>query len=206
MKGNLHNSIDYTAIQFLLSAAQVSQLPQDVGAEVAFIGRSNAGKSSALNALTEHKKLARVSKTPGRTQLINVFVLDETKRLIDLPGYGYAKASREKIHAWGTLAQAYLKQRRSLKGLILVMDIRHPLKKCDQDMLAWCSHAHIPVHVLLTKADKYAQHTAQKTLLAVEKMLLSFSISHPSLQLFSATQPAGVAELRSQLSHWLRPG
>ena len=125
----------YTRVTFLKSAAQLSQLPEDMGYEVAFVGRSNAGKSSALNTLTQNKRMARTSKTPGRTQLINLFTLDESRRLVDLPGYGYAKVSASLVRNWQQLLSDYLRVRESLKGLIIIMDCRHPLTPLDVSLI-----------------------------------------------------------------------
>lgn len=194
------SNIDYTKARFSHSAAALAQLPNDTGAEVAFVGRSNAGKSSALNAITQQKQLAKISKTPGRTQLINIFCLNEQYRLIDLPGYGYAKVSQSVKQNWQALLQCYLTERNCLHGLILLMDCRHPLKEMDQHMLTWTQHSNVPLHVLLTKADKLAFGAAKTTLLTVQKKLLAYGAS---VQLFSATQLTGVAEVREQLDQWL---
>ncbi|MGK0335481.1 MAG: GTP-binding protein, partial [Candidatus Azotimanducaceae bacterium] len=152
---------------FLKSAATLQQCPADLGAEVAFCGRSNAGKSSALNCLTDQKKLARTSKTPGRTQLINFFSLSESLRLVDLPGYGYAKVPPKMKAEWQRNLDDYLRGRDSLRGLIQVMDIRHPLREFDKLMLEWSESAELPVHILLTKADKLKRGPQQSTLLGV---------------------------------------
>src|SRR3990167_8544424 len=150
-------TMHYQKAYFLLSAAAVEQLPPDTGIEVAIVGRSNAGKSSVLNCLTKQKGLARVSKTPGRTQLINVFVLDEERRLIDLPGYGFATAPAAAKAKWEKSIEDYFQKRNSLKGLVLIMDIRHPLKELDWQMLDYCEHANLAVHILLNKMDKLSK-------------------------------------------------
>jgi GTP-binding protein len=190
-------------IQFLTSAASLSQLPLDIGAEVAFVGRSNAGKSSALNVIAGVKKLAKVSNTPGRTQLINVFELNATMRLVDLPGYGYAKVAQEIKARWQKTLACYLAQRSSLKGLILLMDCRHPLKAMDQDFLLWSAQRNLPVHVLLTKADKLSHSQRVHTLRDVMPHIARL---HPegTVQLFSATHKLGVREAEQQIMLWLQ--
>jgi GTP-binding protein len=144
----------YPNVRFLTSANEVKQLPPDVGVEVAVAGRSNAGKSSAINAITHRKGLARTSKTPGATRLINFFELETDRRLVDLPGYGFAAVSGTMRQHWATLIEGYFRKRTSLRGVIVVMDIRHPLKDQDWDMLRLAQTRSVPVHLLLTKADK----------------------------------------------------
>lgn len=192
----------FAAAQFLTSAARLGQAPADAGREVAFAGRSNAGKSSALNAIAGHKGLARTSKTPGRTQLINFFRVTDDARLVDLPGYGYAKVPPEVKAQWERHLTAYLKHRESLVGLVLLMDVRHPLTDFDRQMLAWCRDAALEVHVLLTKADKLKRGAAQNTLLKVRRDLAGL---HPqvSVQLFSALDGTGLDAARAQLAAWL---
>jgi len=190
---------------FLTSANALSQLPADEGAEVAFAGRSNAGKSSALNVITEQRNLARTSKTPGRTQLINFFELDESHRLVDLPGYGYAKVPEKIKRHWQQVLSDYLATRRSLKGLVLLMDIRHPLKEFDRQMLDWCQHQQMPVHILLTKADKLKRGQAGSALLGVKKELKT-SYTLATAQLFSSLNRQGVDEARGKLVEWLGLG
>jgi GTP-binding protein len=187
--------------QFLLSAPDARRAPPDRGAEVAFAGRSNAGKSSALNAITGRKALARTSKTPGRTQHLVFFTLDDDHRLVDLPGYGYARVPEAVKRQWGQAMERYLSQRQSLKGLILLMDIRHPLTDFDRQMLAYCAHRALPIHVLLTKADKLKRGAASSTLLAVRRELKSHQ--NVSVQLFSATKHTGLDEARAQIASWL---
>lgn len=192
----------YQKATFLKSAAKVSQLPEDNGIEVAFAGRSNAGKSSALNCLTGIRQLARASKTPGRTQLINLFTLeDEHRRLVDLPGYGYAKVALHIKQEWQKNLAHYLDVRQSLKGLILLMDIRHPLKDLDQMMIDWAMNRELPVHILLTKSDKVSRGQAQSTLLQVRRHyeLLKDLIS---VQSFSSLKKQGVDELIHVLNGW----
>jgi GTP-binding protein len=187
---------------FLISANALSQLPSDEGAEVAFAGRSNAGKSSALNVITEQRNLARTSKTPGRTQLINFFEVDADHRLVDLPGYGYAKVPEKIKRHWQQVLSDYLATRQCLRGLILLMDIRHPMKEFDRQMLDWCEHQQMPVHILLTKADKLKRGPASNTLQSIRKILKA---DYPlaSVQLFSAQNLQGVEEARDKLSAWL---
>lgn len=191
----------FHAAQFEQSASQLHQCPADGGGEVAFAGRSNAGKSSAINRLANQRKLARTSKTPGRTQLINFFSLPDQQRLVDLPGYGYAKVSMAKKAAWQRHLEQYLEQRSALRALVLVMDIRHPLQTFDQIMLDWAQQYDMSLHILLTKADKLKRGAAGNTLLAVEKELRESA--RVSVQLFSATHSVGVDTLRQHLFDWL---
>ena len=142
----------YKQTQFLTSASQASQFPELDGIEIAFAGRSNAGKSSSINTLCDTTNLARTSKTPGRTQLINFFTLDDDRRLVDLPGYGYAKVPNRIRKDWQKLMETYLSERKQLTGLVIIMDIRHPMKDYDLQMLEWCQHFEISIHILLTKA------------------------------------------------------
>jgi len=192
----------YRKARFLTSAARLDQLPPDAGSEVAFAGRSNAGKSSALNTITDNRGLARTSKTPGRTQLINFFEVDEQRRLVDLPGYGYAKVPEAMKQAWGALMSAYLKERQSLRGLILLMDCRHPLKPFDRQMLQWCREVQMPVHVLLTKADKLKRGAGLDALRQVRRVLQA-EFPQASAQLFSALNRQGLDEAMAVLDRWL---
>ena len=187
---------------FLISAAKVDQCPPDEGLEVAFAGRSNAGKSSALNTLT-HASLARTSKTPGRTQLLNFFALDEQRRLVDLPGYGYAKVPIPLKQHWQRHLEAYLGSRASLAGLILLMDIRHPLTEFDRMMLDWSQASGMPLHILLTKADKLAFGAARNALLKVQKDVREGWGEAVGVQLFSAPKRQGVDEALGVLARWL---
>jgi GTP-binding protein len=194
----------YRAASFTISAAKLSQLPQDGGMEVAFAGRSNAGKSSAINRLCGQKSLARTSKTPGRTQLINLFQLDEQRHLVDLPGYGYAKVAEAIKLRWQETMEAYLSEREPLRGLILLMDVRHPLKDVDQQLLDWCWQVGMPVHVLLTKADKLKRGAAQNTLLQVRRELEAQAPDGlASVQLFSSLKGTGLSEAYAVLDQWL---
>jgi GTP-binding protein len=193
--------------QFVLAAHRINQLPADQGAEVAFAGRSNAGKSSALNALTGHKGLARTSKTPGRTQQMVAFSLPgETGpalRLIDLPGYGYAKVPLEMREHWKLEIDAYLHQRHSLRGLVLIVDIRHPLKEFDRLMLEFCFATRLPCHLLLTKADKLSRGQATQALAALRKQFAAEGL-HATAQVFSSSAGTGVDEARQAVMHLLR--
>jgi len=193
----------YSRAQYLLSAPSLKQCPPDTGREVAFAGRSNAGKSSVINALTRQKALARTSKTPGRTQALNFFQLDAHHRLVDLPGYGYAKVPEAVKRHWQQAMANYLGRRQSLQGLILVMDIRHPLTPFDRQMLQWCAKANMRVHVLLNKADKLARGPAHNALHSVARTLAEMDIPATSVQLFSALKRAGVEELNAVLDNWL---
>lgn len=189
--------------QFLISAAKVEQCPPDEGLEVAFVGRSNSGKSSAINTLTR-ASLARTSKTPGRTQLLNFFSLDEQRRLVDLPGYGYAKVPIPLKQHWQKHLEAYLSQRNSLTGVVLMMDIRHPFTPFDRMMLAWAKETGMPVHVLLTKCDKLTPSAGRASLHKTRKQLHDEWGEIASIQLFSATKRLGTDEAYEQLAAWLQ--
>lgn len=186
--------------RYLLAAHHLRQLPPDTGTEVAIAGRSNAGKSSAINALTDQKSLARTSKTPGRTQQIVIFDLESDRRIADLPGYGYAKVPKPIRDHWKNIMQVYYETRRSLKGVVLVMDIRHPLKPFDALMLAWCHSSGVPCHVLLTKADKLKRGPAQAALLQVRKEIPASATA----QVFSASTRDGLDVLIAKLSDWFQ--
>ncbi|HET6631838.1 MAG TPA: ribosome biogenesis GTP-binding protein YihA/YsxC [Rhodanobacteraceae bacterium] len=194
----------FQAASFLLAAHELKQLPEDAGSEIVFAGRSNAGKSSALNALAGARKLARISRTPGRTQQLVVFTLDESRRLVDLPGYGYAKVPVELRQHWQPLIEAYLRQRRSLRALVLIMDIRHPLREYDRQLLGFCASLGLPCHCLLTKADKLSRGAASSTLQAVERELRDAGWP-ASAQLFSALKGTGVDSARERLAALLAP-
>jgi len=191
--------------QFYISAHELRDLPLPFGMEVAFAGRSNSGKSSAINTLANRTRLAFVSKTPGRTQLINFFGLGEDRYLVDLPGYGYA-AVPEKIRVhWKSVLSTYLQTRSSLRGLVLIMDIRHPLTDLDRQMLGWFRTTGNPVHVLLTKADKLNRQQALATLRAVEKELVEI-YPGATVQLFSSPKHQGMEEAERVIGEWLKPG
>lgn len=186
---------------FVKSAAKLSQLPADQGQEIAFVGRSNSGKSTALNRLVQQKTLARTSKTPGRTQLINVFEVQPGYRLIDLPGYGFAKVSASQQRYWGELVGNYLNERRSLQGLVMLMDCRHPMMENDCQLLEWNDQAQIPCHIVLTKADKLKYGARQKALQHVQT--ICEPEPHLSVQLFSALKNQGIDELQHKMADWL---
>ncbi|GKW49693.1 ribosome biogenesis GTP-binding protein YihA/YsxC [Halomonas sp. NCCP-2165] len=200
-------SLNYQTARFLTSAPTLAQCPPDEGREVAFAGRSNAGKSSAINTLTQQKALARTSKTPGRTQLINFFSLGEEtgRRLVDLPGYGFAKVPEKVKLEWQRHLGEYLRGRACLAGLVLVMDVRHPLTEFDQMMLGWADEQSMPVHILLTKADKLKSGAAKSALLQVRRRLQEWE-DLVSVQLFSALKREGVEEARGRLDGWLAEG
>lgn len=200
------SDIVFSKACFTQSAPSIRECPPETGIEVAFAGRSNAGKSSAINALTNNGKLARTSKTPGRTQLINFFDLSKTQRLVDLPGYGYAKVSREMKERWQRNLSEYLHNRQCLKGLVLLMDIRHPLQDFDTTMINWAVEAKMPVHVLLTKADKLSRGPANLTRLEVLKHINQEGIAElVTVQCFSALKHTGIDELKAKLQSWLAP-
>ncbi len=191
----------YRQAHFLISAGNVKQFPYN-GYEVAFAGRSNAGKSSAINTLCDNKGLARTSKTPGRTRLVNFFELDEQRRLVDLPGYGFAKVPLAIKNEWEKLMTLYLSEQQALNGLVVIMDIRHPLNDYDWQMLKWCHHYQLPAHVLLTKADKIKRGAQQNSKLQTQKQLKDAGID-ASVQTFSALKKTGLDELVGKLNSWL---
>ncbi len=187
---------------FEISVAQSAALPPAVGHEIAFAGRSNAGKSSAINTLAGHTRLAYVSKTPGRTQLINFFRLNCGAALVDLPGYGYAQVPEKVRRQWQGLLENYLKKRDSLVGLVLIMDSRHPLTPLDQAMLGWFVPTGKPIHVMLTKSDKLSRNEASKTLAAVRAELAGLG-ERVTVQLFSSLKKSGVEECEAVVAGWL---
>ncbi|MEC7636328.1 MAG: ribosome biogenesis GTP-binding protein YihA/YsxC [Pseudomonadota bacterium] len=198
--------INFQTATFLSSAPSLSKCPPDEGIEVAFAGRSNAGKSTALNTLTKNKKLAKTSKTPGRTQLINFFSLTENQRLVDLPGYGYAKVPLEIKKKWDINLSNYLRYRQSLKGLILMMDCRHPLTGYDQQMLDWSSQTDINIHILLTKADKERNNALNATLNHVNQFIMKTQkpLKTVTAQLFSSKTKLGLTQLEEQINFWFQ--
>jgi GTP-binding protein len=186
-------------LEFLKSAQKASQFPADSGREVAFAGRSNSGKSSAINAITGRRGLARTSKTPGRTQLINFFEIDDARRLVDLPGYGYAKVAETVRLQWRVLLEAYFQQRQSLAGLFITVDVRRGLRDLDQVMLSWSREAGVPAAVLLTKADKLSRSAGLN-----RRQEISADVpDEQTLILFSAPRRNGVDDAREQLLVWL---
>lgn len=194
-------TIDFNRIQYAISAADPRQWPADVGAEVAFAGRSNVGKSSAINAITRRRKIARVSKTPGRTQQIVFFDLDEDHRLVDLPGYGYAKVPENLRRHWAEFITAYLDNRECLKALVVPMDIRRPLTELDEILLRKCREIKLPVHILLTKSDKLTRGKGAVVLRKVQSELKTQP--DVTVQLFSAFNKEGVEEARGVVAGWL---
>ena len=186
------------------SAHYLRDLPPATGREIAFAGRSNAGKSSAINTLADHNRLAFVSKQPGRTQLINFFTLGDEKYLVDLPGYGYAKVPEAMRNHWQQVLSVYLSERFSLHGLVLVMDARHPLQPLDWQMLNWFLPTGKPVHILLTKSDKLSKSEGLKTLRTVKAELAKFN-NTISVQLFSSLKKQGVDEAETAIGEWLNP-
>lgn len=195
----------FARAQYLLAAHNYRQLPPDGGFEVAFAGRSNAGKSSALNALCQQNALARVSKTPGRTQQLVFFGLPphENKYLVDLPGYGYAKVPQDLQAHWQAFLEGYFGSRDALRGLVVVMDVRHPLKEYDRQMLGYAMRRGLPAHVILTKADKLGRGAAGNTLQAARMELARSFADSVSVQLFSGESKQGVDELRAVVAGWL---
>lgn len=196
--------VNYQTATFLISAPTLAKCPSDHGVEIAFAGRSNAGKSSAINALTQQRALARTSKTPGRTQLINFFTLqnDEQQRLVDLPGYGYAKVPEAMKKEWQAHLADYLRRRRSLAGLVLLMDVRHPLSDFDIQLLEMADDRELPVHILLTKADKLKQGPAKASLQQVKKRLAEWE-DLVSVQLFSSLKRQGLDQAYGVMDRWM---
>ncbi|AJI53937.1 ribosome biogenesis GTP-binding protein YihA/YsxC [Francisella philomiragia] len=195
--------MNYTKAKYIMGAAKVSQLPEDTGVEVAFAGRSNAGKSSALNTLTDQKGLARVSKTPGRTQLINLFDLGDNKRLVDLPGYGYAKVSEAIKKQWQSEMENYLTSRKCLGGIVLLVDSRHELKEFDSLMIEMAISFDLNLHILLTKADKLNNKERAQANKMIESFLKTFIRTDKiSYQLFSSLSKMGLDKLKERLDIW----
>jgi GTP-binding protein len=192
----------FTQAKFLTSAPDIAHLEPFDGIEIAFAGRSNAGKSSALNKITRQNSLARTSKTPGRTQLINLFELDAQRRLVDLPGYGYAKVPIAMKLKWQKSLGEYLQKRECLKGLVVLMDIRHPLKDLDQDLVYWAVGAKLPVLILLTKADKLKAGKRKQQVLMVREASLAF-MGDVRVQAFSSLTGVGLGEAEAILLDWL---
>ena len=193
--------------KFTISVNNFNELPEDTGREIAFAGRSNAGKSSSINTISNQNRLAYVSKQPGRTQLINYFTIGEDKALVDLPGYGYAKVPSSMRKHWQTILPAYLQERQSLVGLIIVMDIRRPLTELDTRMLDWFAPRQKPIHILLTKSDKLSRDKSHQALFKTEKIVkekwADFYQTPFSIQLFSSLKRTGVEEVNKVIQHWL---
>lgn len=194
----------FAQLTFCKSVHELKELPPDVGAEIAFAGRSNAGKSSALNALANRKRLAFVSKTPGRTQTINFFSLGSDAYFVDLPGYGYAAVPVTERRHWGKLISAYLQTRASLRGLVLIMDARHPFTALDRQLLQWIAPLRRPAHILLTKADKLTKQRAAATLREAQAQARGYPLC--SAQLFSSATGSGVSTAQKIIAQWLRNG
>ncbi len=192
--------MNYKTASFITSAVGLDDCPSDSLREVAFAGRSNAGKSSAINVLTNQNRLARTSKTPGRTQLINFFGLSNGRYLVDLPGYGYAKVPLVVKNQWQEHLELYLNKRKSLVGLVLLTDIRHAFKDFDLMMINWSHQSNLPIHVMLTKADKLKRGAAQNALLAARKELAQYP--NATIQLFSSLQKSGLEGLEATLNSW----
>ncbi|WP_428771936.1 ribosome biogenesis GTP-binding protein YihA/YsxC [Vibrio sp.] len=196
--------IHYQNTHFITSAPDIRHLPEDEGIEIAFAGRSNAGKSSSLNRLTNQKNLAKTSKTPGRTQLINLFKVTDGCHIVDLPGYGFAQVPLEMKKKWQKSLGEYLQQRRCLKGLVVLMDIRHPMKDLDQQLIFWAVDCDIPVQVLLTKADKLKQGARKAQVLKIREAAMAFG-GDVKVDAFSSLKGIGVDVLRNRLDAWFAP-
>jgi GTP-binding protein len=194
----------FSQATFFTTVNHMKDLPLHGGKEIAFVGRSNAGKSSAINTLANHTRLAFTSKTPGRTQHLNYFSLGKNTFLVDLPGYGYAKVPPDIQRHWEALLSEYLQTRSELAGLVIIMDSRHPLTGRDQGMLEWFSVTGKPMHVLLTKSDKLSRQEATKTLREVSAFLAEH-FPQCSVQLFSSSKKLGVAEAEAVMAIWLKP-
>ena len=191
----------YRQTEFITSAQNLKQSPPDHGYEIAFVGRSNSGKSSSINSLCDQKSLARTSRTPGRTQLINFFKVDSERRIVDLPGYGYAAVPKDTKMIWQLSLIDYLEFRECLKGVVLVMDIRHPLKENDLQIIKWSNNSSIPVHILLSKIDKINKTEQKSTLDSVSKHIEK-SYSQSSVQLFSSLKKWGMQEFQEKMDSW----
>lgn len=191
---------NFSDVSFIKSAATLAQSPEDKGIEVAFVGRSNAGKSSAINAITGRNGLARTSKTPGRTQLINFFQIDDQRRLVDLPGYGYAKVPQRIQQQIEELLNTYLTGRRCLQGIMLLMDIRHPLTPLDKRLIEYMEPYQVPIHILLTKCDKLKRGASQASLLNTRRLLDAHQ--NITVQTFSAQSFIGIEEAHQKLDEW----
>ncbi|OOF70062.1 ribosome biogenesis GTP-binding protein YihA/YsxC [Rodentibacter caecimuris] len=197
-------NLNYHKTHFLTSSPNIKLLPEDSGIEIAFAGRSNAGKSTALNALTGQKGLARTSKTPGRTQLINLFEVEPHCKLVDLPGYGYAAVPEQMKLQWQKSLGEYLQKRQCLAGLVVLMDIRHPLKDLDQQMIDWAVSSNLPILILLTKADKLSQSARSKQVKIVREAILPFQ-GDIQVEAFSAQNKIGITQLSQKLNLWFSP-
>ncbi len=194
--------VNFKSAKFITAYSASSNPPEDRFIEVAFAGRSNAGKSSSLNALTGQKKLARTSSKPGRTQQINFFGIDAKKFLVDLPGYGYAAVSKTLKQEWQGLMEGFLRSRQSLRGVVIIMDIRHPLKESDIQMIEWCDERNLKMHLVLTKADKLKKNKINQTLASVKSEVKDIK-TEVSVQAFSSETKLGIQELKAKISQWM---
>ncbi|WP_025673510.1 ribosome biogenesis GTP-binding protein YihA/YsxC [Salinivibrio socompensis] len=197
----MEQSLNYRNTQFVTSAPDIRHLPDNTGIEIAFAGRSNAGKSSSLNRLCDQKSLAKTSKTPGRTQLINLFKVDDGCHIVDLPGYGYAQVPLEMKEKWQRSLGEYLQKRDQLGGLVVLMDIRHPMKDLDQQLIYWAVESNLPVLVLLTKADKLKTGARKQQLMKIREASLAFC-GDVEVELYSSLKGIGVDKLRHKLDAW----
>jgi len=192
--------MNFNKTKFMKSASNISESPEDIGAEVAFVGRSNSGKSSAINVITNQKNLARISKTPGRTQLINFFEIEEKQRLVDLPGYGYAKTSKKQQKEWGFMISEYVKYRHTLRGIILIIDIRRGIMELDHAFLDFYLPLNKPLHILLTKSDKLKKQACRKSFDSVQSIVGSVA----SVQLFSSLKKSGTENAKAKILELLK--
>ncbi|MDD1783558.1 ribosome biogenesis GTP-binding protein YihA/YsxC [Enterovibrio sp. ZSDZ35] len=200
----MNPSLNYRKTHFITSAPDIRALPADTGIEVAFAGRSNAGKSSSINRLCDNKSLVKTSKTPGRTQLINLFQVDEGCHIVDLPGYGFAQVPLEMKKKWQKSLGEYLQKRQQLKGLVVLMDIRHPLKELDQDLIFWAVDSNLPVLALLTKCDKLKSGARKAELQKVREAAKDFG-GDVEVELYSSLKGIGVDKLRKKMDGWYFP-
>ncbi|WP_407331873.1 ribosome biogenesis GTP-binding protein YihA/YsxC [Enterovibrio sp. 27052020O] len=200
----MNPSLNYRNTHFITSAPDIRHLPPDTGIEVAFAGRSNAGKSSSINRLCDQKGLVKVSKTPGRTQLINLFKVDEGCHIVDLPGYGFAQVPLEMKKKWQKSLAEYLQKREQLKGLVVLMDIRHPLRDLDQQLIFWAVDCNLPVLALLTKCDKLKSGARKAELTKVREAAVDFG-GNVEVELYSSLKGIGVDKLRKKLDSWYFP-
>jgi len=193
----------FFSTRFLVSVFSLKDLPADTGLEIAFCGRSNSGKSSVLNAITRNKKLAKTSKTPGRTRAINIFSIDDQKmnRIADLPGYGFARVSKQTQKEWAKLITAYLNGRQSLRGLVIIMDIRHPFKESDLTLIDWCSETNTPLLIVLNKSDKLSKSGALREVEKANLILKQMNLKGQALG-FSSTKTTGIEKLDEKLKRW----
>ena len=194
-------ALDFRKTRFITSAPDIKHLPKDLGVEIAFAGRSNSGKSSAINAICDQKHLAKTSRTPGRTRLINLFQVAPGRTLVDLPGYGYAAVSRSMKSEWQKSMSEYLQKRQALRGLVVTMDIRHPLKDHDRLVIDWSIAANIPALILLTKADKLGVNRRKEAVGEVKHLLSEFG-GNFTVVAFSAWEKIGLDEIHSILNNW----